>query len=81
MSFREMAERREEEASTLSDLDVWTTIVSKFVLLDQPVDMRIAMMLSALGEDKNLLLEALEACVDRGMITEVQYKSILNELD
>ena len=58
MSFKEMASKREQEAETLEDSEIWMAIVSKFVLMEFDLDNRAEMLLQAVGGDKEIIKKA-----------------------
>lgn len=80
MDFREMAETRENEASELGDGEIWMSIVSKFVLLDMPIDSKIEMMLLATGNEREIVEKALQASVKNNLIQESQANEILEKI-
>lgn len=74
-----MAETREKEAAELDDNEIWMTIVSKFALLDMPIDAKIEMMMQATG-DKEIVIKALNACVANNLIQQSQASEIIDQL-
>jgi hypothetical protein len=60
--FRAMAAEREEEAAQLSDIEVYSTIVSNILAQDMPIDFCIDMLKEAI-DDTNLIRD----CIDHGV--------------
>ena len=80
MSFREMAAEREQDAANLEDTEIWVAIVSKFVLMDFPIENRAEMLLQAVGGDKEIIINALIACVKSSLNTENAADEMLNQI-
>ena len=74
-----MADTREKEAAELDDSEIWMTIISKFALLDMPIEPKIEMMMQATG-DKEIVVKALEACVANHLIQQSQADEIIEQL-
>ena len=74
-----MAEIREKEAAELDDSEIWMAIISKFALLDMPIESKIEMMMQATGE-KEIVIKALKACVANNLIQQSQADEIIDQL-
>jgi len=68
--FTSMAEEREEDASILKDLQIYTSMVKAILGQDaMPMDFRVNMLVEAL-EDKELIVNAVKVAVDQELISE-----------
>lgn len=55
ISFDEV-QKREEEAGRLSDLQIWYSVISKFVMFqDMPPEMRVDMILQTMGGQEDMI--------------------------
>ena len=75
-----MAARREVEAAKLSEDEIWVSIISKFALLELPIENRIEMMLQAMNDDKSLIQHYLKLCVRQNLIGETLMTEVLSQL-
>ncbi len=80
MSFKEMATEREEEAQQLDDIEIWTAIVSKFVLMEFDLTYRAEMLLQAVGGDKDIIRDALNNCVKNNVLSKIQAEEMLTAI-
>lgn len=68
--FTSMAEEREEEASVLEDLQIYTSMVKAILSQDaMPIDFRVNMLVEAL-EDRELIANAVKVAADQKIISE-----------
>jgi len=68
--FTSMAEEREEEASVLDDLQIYTSMVKAILSQDaMPMDFRVNMLVEAL-EDQELIVNAVKVAADQKIISE-----------
>ena len=77
MSFREMAAKREQEAEKLDETEIWISIVSKFVTMEFDISNRAEMLMQAVGGDKEIIRNALVACVKSELISNDQAEEML----
>lgn len=81
MTFREMAAKREQEAASLEEDEIWVAIVSKFALMEFPIENRVEMLLQAVGGDKAIIKNALISCVKSSLISEEVAEEMLNHIE
>ena len=74
-----MAARREEEAANLEEIEIYISIVSKFIKLDMSLESKVEMMIQACGEE-TILIDVLKECVSKEILTDediIEYLQLL----
>jgi len=77
--FESMASKREEEASKLTDLDIWKTVVEKAVLLDADSFIKADILLQSIP-DVGVIFSQLKHQYNIHNITDREYHDLLELL-
>lgn len=76
-SFEEMAKKREIEASKLTDMDIWKTVISKVVELpDTPLDIKVDILIQSVP-DIGVIFGQLKYQNSIGKVNDKDYHDML----
>ncbi len=71
---------REQEVSSLSDFEIWKSVVMKFVLLELPLQQRIDMIMQAVGGNIDLIIAVLSASMENDALKKSEVKQVLDTI-